>query len=178
MYTEKEIFRYYGELVESVYKGDLEEVKYLLNDGANISTHNLYDYPLILAAKYGHLDVVKFFLDRGADIHAEDDKALKFAARRDHVDVVKYLEDYTSPINQMTRYFSGVKKYLIDQSIKLSNDIYETTHDIYDYYFTTQVEEIQQSEVNSTVNSNITLEIYNDTSNITAGEYVPLSQDL
>ena len=50
------------------------------------------DVALRWAAEYGHLDVVKFLVKQGADIHAGDDAALRWAARYDHLDVVKFLE--------------------------------------------------------------------------------------
>ena len=50
------------------------------------------DYALRWAAEYGHLDVVRYLIERGADVHAGDDWALGWASRNGHLDVVKYLE--------------------------------------------------------------------------------------
>jgi ankyrin repeat protein len=46
---------------------------------------------LIEAAKNGHLEVVQFLIRNGADIHADNDLAIRHAARNEHLDVVRYL---------------------------------------------------------------------------------------
>ena len=46
---------------------------------------------LIVSAWNGHLDVVKYLLERGANIHAQDDWALIGSAAKGHLNVVKYL---------------------------------------------------------------------------------------
>ncbi|MNY42078.1 Ankyrin repeat protein [compost metagenome] len=47
----------------------------------------------------GHLEVVKFLLEQGADIHAESNKALRFAAIEGCLDVVKYLVEQGADIH-------------------------------------------------------------------------------
>ena len=46
---------------------------------------------LVFASTKGYLETVKFLVTRGANIHANHDKALRFASRDGHLDVVKYL---------------------------------------------------------------------------------------
>ena len=46
---------------------------------------------LVHAAWKGHLNVVKYLVYKGADIHANDDNSLRTAAEHGHLDVVKYL---------------------------------------------------------------------------------------
>ncbi len=43
------------------------------------------------AAENGHLDVVKYLVEKGANIHAQDERALRWAALNGHLDVVKYI---------------------------------------------------------------------------------------
>ena len=50
------------------------------------------DCALRLASYYGHLEVVKYLVEQGADIHAEDDYALREASTYGHLDVVDYLK--------------------------------------------------------------------------------------
>ena len=64
-------------------------VKYDIDQGAEIR-----DSDLRLAVRKGHLDIVKYLLDHGADIHAGDDCALIEAVREGHLDIVKYLLDH------------------------------------------------------------------------------------
>jgi hypothetical protein len=51
------------------------------------------DIALRWAAQYGHIDVVKVLLDAGANVHACNDAALRWAAQYGHIDVVKVLLD-------------------------------------------------------------------------------------
>lgn len=53
--------------------------------------------PLLCAAFQGHYELVKYFLDRKADIHEKDEDewtALFHAASNGHASVVKYLIDH------------------------------------------------------------------------------------
>jgi len=43
------------------------------------------------ASYEGHLNVVKYLVSKGADIHAGDDESLRWASYEGHLNVVKYL---------------------------------------------------------------------------------------
>jgi ankyrin repeat protein len=77
-------------LIESADNGDLENVKFALQNGANIHADN--DYALRWAAIKGYLPVVKFLVENGADIHADDDCVLRYSARNGHHDVEIFLK--------------------------------------------------------------------------------------
>lgn len=142
----KIINKYYLEI--ALFHGDLETVKYFVSDGMNIIDirHNVIDirdiftgsgvdnvsgvvnvsgvencFPISRAAQLGHLElvqylfeqgadpqsddnlpviqacesgnlqVVKFLVEKGADIRAENNEALKRAAQNGRLDVVEYL---------------------------------------------------------------------------------------
>ena len=53
--------------------------------------HANNDYALRRAADCGHLEIVKCLLEQGADLHAWNDYSLRFAAKNGHLEVVKYL---------------------------------------------------------------------------------------
>ena len=53
--------------------------------------HASNDYALSLSAENGHLDVVKFLVENGANIHASNDLVLRWCAFHGHLDVVKFL---------------------------------------------------------------------------------------
>jgi len=53
--------------------------------------HTDDDYPLCYSAKNGHLPVVKFLVEHGANIHAGDDCPLRWSARNGHLPVVQFL---------------------------------------------------------------------------------------
>lgn len=76
-------------LQKSSKNGELEKVKELVAQGANIHSNN--EYSLREAASNGHIDVVKFLVEYGANVQAEDNYSLQWAAREGHLEVVKYL---------------------------------------------------------------------------------------
>lgn len=70
--------------------GNLEMLKYLVeNKGADLHAED--ERALRVASQNGHLDIVKYLVERGADVHAMFEGALRFAAERGHQDVVNYL---------------------------------------------------------------------------------------
>ncbi len=46
-----------------------------------------------------HLEVVKYLVEQGADIHADDDYAMRWASERGHLEVVKYLIEHGADIH-------------------------------------------------------------------------------
>ena len=77
------------ELIEASKNGELEKVKYLVENGADIHAKN--GCALRWSAGRGHLEVVRLLLENGADIHAHNDYALWYSAQCGHMNVVKYL---------------------------------------------------------------------------------------
>ena len=53
--------------------------------------HTSNEEALRWASLNGHIEIVKYLVEQGADIHAENNAALKFAKRHRHNQVVKYL---------------------------------------------------------------------------------------
>ena len=49
---------------------------------------NSWNNPLLT----GHLEVVKYLVENGANIHGRDDLAIRWASENGHLEVVKYLE--------------------------------------------------------------------------------------
>ncbi len=67
-------------------------------------TQDQLNSSLIKFSSAGHLDIVKYLVEKGADIHAPNDlappdRALRQAAHNGHLDVVKYLVDKGSDIH-------------------------------------------------------------------------------
>ena len=59
---------------------------------AGADIHAEQDWALRLAAANGHHAVVRELLEAGADVHAEQDEALRWAAANGHHAVVKLLK--------------------------------------------------------------------------------------
>lgn len=75
-------------LVTAASEGDLEEVKRLLNQGANF--HSCEGTALIHTAWHGQLRVLSYLLSLGVDI-GNCEYALSAAADRGHLHIVKYM---------------------------------------------------------------------------------------
>ena len=77
------------------FKGHVDVVSYLLDQGANIDGEGMDDETaLVYACNMGHLEVVELLLSRGADPTICNDGGwtpLMMASYRGYVDVVRYL---------------------------------------------------------------------------------------
>jgi len=83
-------------LYHAVAKNDLVRTKRLVEAGADINALPAKQgtTPLVLAAAWGHLDILKYLIAQGADLNVRSDKhntALICAARNDHIAAVAAL---------------------------------------------------------------------------------------
>ncbi len=81
-------------LRQTVEKGDINGVKALLDQGADVNESFYGETALMLASCYGHIEIVKMLLDRGADVNTVRGggwSALSSAASGRHTDIVKLL---------------------------------------------------------------------------------------
>ena len=92
-------------LYASEEESSLKTIKYLVEQGADISIDDYY--PLYMAAATNKLDVVKYLHEQGSDINANhsiyhtNQTPLVIASRDGHLDVVKYLVGQgAGPIDQ------------------------------------------------------------------------------
>ena len=93
-----------GELMplhEAARKGDVEEVKRLLDNGANVWAQDYGGTTALYWAAFRHVEAVKVLLEHGADVGARDEDgktALFFAAQNGNVDVVKVLLEHGADV--------------------------------------------------------------------------------
>ena len=66
--------------------------------------HAQNDSALRWASRNGHLEVVKYLTEIGANIHADNDSALRLASSNGQSDVVKYLIGHAADIHAQTDY--------------------------------------------------------------------------
>ena len=77
-------------LVRMAEKGDLEMVRTLVEE-SGVDIHYDNELALRVSAENGHLEVVKYLVERGADIDAREDEALFKSLKNGHFEIVEYL---------------------------------------------------------------------------------------
>jgi len=97
-------------LIDAAKNGDLDSVKNLVEQGANIHTDD--GYALKLAAGNGHPAVVKYLVEQGADSHKRGDMACLWAAMNGHWDIVKYLVEQGADGGDATRRLAAENGHL------------------------------------------------------------------
>ena len=61
------------QLFDAVKNGNLDQVKLLISNGANINAETTYKWtPLHYAASHGYLDIAKLLISNGANVNAEN----------------------------------------------------------------------------------------------------------
>lgn len=78
-----------NKLCSACVKGDLEEVKNLIDKGANINVAD--NSPLRWCAWYGHVEIMQYLIEKGADVHADNDSAFIWSCSRGYLNTVKFL---------------------------------------------------------------------------------------
>ncbi|GAF86334.1 unnamed protein product [marine sediment metagenome] len=85
-------FPYLGLKILTKYKGDRSWSQYYIKDLRKLNNANSNNIEqLFNASEKGRLDHVIIAMNKGADIHAQDDFAVKIASENGHLDIVKYL---------------------------------------------------------------------------------------
>lgn len=87
------------DLLAASRKGDLAQVKALLDKGASANSKSSYGQtPLFFACDRGYVDIVKLLLDRGADVNVEDTfyhaSPITWAAQKKRYEIVTLLLDH------------------------------------------------------------------------------------
>ncbi|WP_317163834.1 ankyrin repeat domain-containing protein [Flavobacterium phycosphaerae] len=69
-------------LCTAIYKGDLTTVKKFVEYGADVNEESNGMTPLMFAARYNKVDIIKYLLEKGAKKEVKDERgytALKYA---------------------------------------------------------------------------------------------------
>jgi len=91
-------------------KNDLETVQTIVEKGTNVDRKDIAGQtPMMWAAETGSIDVVKYLVEKGADVNAVAGKqgrgtALIYAAATNRTEVVNYLLDNGADIDAVTPY--------------------------------------------------------------------------
>jgi ankyrin repeat protein len=65
-----------------------------------VNIHSNNNVALIQSSKNGHLNIVKFLVEQGADIHANYNAALIQSSKNGHLEIVKYLAEQDAKIKK------------------------------------------------------------------------------
>jgi len=82
---------------------DVEVLQELVDEGADVAAA-WNAYPLRWAAENGHTKVVRFLLEHGANVHAQDDEALRWAAEKGNAETVRVLLEAGADVHSMGDY--------------------------------------------------------------------------
>ncbi len=80
----------------AIVKGDLDTVKKMIEFGSDVNEKSEGMTPLMYAARYNRVDIIKILVDRGAKIKTKDSKgftAMKFAKLSNAKDAMVLLEE-------------------------------------------------------------------------------------
>ena len=86
------------QLIEAVRNGNISRVESLLDRGADVNVRaGYYGWtPLMVAVYYGHPDIAKLLIERGANVNARDrygHTPLAFAKHHGKKEIIKLLEN-------------------------------------------------------------------------------------
>jgi ankyrin repeat protein len=113
-------------LLDAVMKGNLKQVKNLVEKGANINAGNYTFTPLERAANDGNLEIVEYLLSKNA---MDPQRAFARALEKKHIDVIKLLiKSGKVDINKNARYFRSFfddKTIPFEQRMKTVNELTE-----------------------------------------------------
>ena len=94
--TSKEFVNYDNTpLCSAIMKGDLESVKKFIEYGTDVNEISNGLTPLMFAARYNKVDIIKYLLEKGAKKNTKDEKgntALKYAEFSKSQEAVDYLK--------------------------------------------------------------------------------------
>ncbi len=80
----------------AIVKGDLDAVKKMIELGSDVNEKSEGMTPLMYAARYNRVDIIKVLVKKGANIKAKDSKgynAMKFAKMSNAKEAVALLEE-------------------------------------------------------------------------------------
>jgi len=78
-------------LVNAANGGHYDIVKLLLDNGVSVGGYHNDYFALTLSCEKGYLNIVKLLVEHGSDVNAEGGSPLKCASYNGHIDVIKYL---------------------------------------------------------------------------------------
>ena len=116
---------------EMAGQGNMKGLLLMQERGANVDE----DEALSLACENGHLNVVKYLVENGANIHVGIERPLRSACREGHLKVVKYLVEHGANIRETNDEYAlvvaaeeghlAVVQYLVEQGAHIQGQYNE-----------------------------------------------------
>jgi hypothetical protein len=78
-------------LILAIESQNLYDVKKILERGENVDIHYKDDLAIVRAAEVGNLDIIKYLVEKGADVNAQSGAPMTASVDGGHLDNVKYL---------------------------------------------------------------------------------------
>lgn len=116
-------------LSEAAYNGHTNILQYLLHN--HVFTLRSKNEALQSAARHGRLGPVKLLVANGADVHDDDELAVRFAAMNDHYHVVKFLLSKTNTtvsVEYSTAVGTSLNWLFIEASSSTSSSVADWTN--------------------------------------------------
>jgi ankyrin repeat protein len=104
----------YTALIDSIDSDNIESVKWLLENGANVNSKDKNKTPLIEAAKQGNIDIIKLLIEHKADPTICDNNKYTpyvYAVKNNNVEAIEYLKKM--PIN-CSNYYKSVLYHIVN----------------------------------------------------------------
>ena len=106
----------YGEeraLRDVLYYNNTTLVYYFLdkNETFNIINKNALNLVLIYSSEYGNFELVKFAIEKGADVNSGRSYSLRYAILNNHLEIAKYLIENGADIEQANFFLIKYKKF-------------------------------------------------------------------
>jgi ankyrin repeat protein len=89
------VYQEVSPLCAAISKGDIEAIEKLIEYGADVNEKSNGMTPLMFAARYNKVEIMKFLVSKGAKIKAKDSQgftALKYAELSNAFDAIQYLK--------------------------------------------------------------------------------------
>ena len=93
--TSKEIIEGNSPLCNAILKGDMATVKKFVEYGADVNEMSNGLTPLMFAARYNKVEILKYLLEKGADKQVKDERgntALKYAQNSKSLEAIEFLK--------------------------------------------------------------------------------------
>lgn len=151
---------------QAIYKGDLSELKSAVNSGIDIKVDINYSYAVKTTIEKDYTEIAKYLLEIGTDFNRRFEGALVWASRKGKFDIVKYCVEKGANIEfqdgtptRLALEFGHVEilKFFEDQGVKIKVDNWSLTFVSRKGYLDMVKYLVENKGVNCTGNNNLAL---------------------